>query len=450
MATSSTPSLRIIESTTIGFPPGSTPSLTSIPLTYFDIIWCHIPPVQRLFFYSFPHPTSYFLSSTLPSLKSSLSLTLTKYFPLAGVIKPISGTDKETKHEIYCMQNDSVNLTVAESHDDFQHLSRQHARLVSHLKPLVPCLMKCDESKQLFAVQITVFPDQGVVIGTAVDHMACDGTSSMQFVQSWAATCHSGLDSSSLGPVINRSLLPDPSDLYSFLSNLGPKEPPCKEKSQAPPMEPDVVLASFTLTPDHIQALKRLILCEAKERSTSFHCSTLVVAFAYAWISRVKAHGFESNNKHSLLIPANFRARFQPPLPPTYFGNCVGACIAQIEFDDLASQNGLFLTAEAIGRSIEGLSVGKLRENWIKTVELLGNPCMLTAAGSPKFKVYDVDFGWGKPVLVNILPASKSGVIAVADSKDVQGGVEIGIVLPWHAMVCFEKYFVSGLEILHL
>ncbi|KAJ3692233.1 hypothetical protein LUZ60_012583 [Juncus effusus] len=448
MAISSVPSLRIIESTSIGFPPGSTPSLTSIPLTYFDILWRRIPPVQRLFFYSFPHPTSYFLSSTLPSLKSSLSLTLANFFPLAGVINPISGTGKDTKYVIYCTENDSVNLTVAESHDDFHHLTRQHARLVSHLKPLVPCLTKCDESKQLFAIQITVFPDQGVVIGIAVDHTTCDGTSSMQFVQSWAATCQSGIFDSSSVPVINRSLLPDPSDLYSFVSNLGPKKPPSKEESQAPPMEPDadVVLASFTLTPDHIQGLKGLILGEAKERSASFHCSTLVVAFAYAWIARVKAHGFESNNKHSLLFPANFRARLQPPLPPTYFGNCVGACLAQIEFDDLASKNGLFLTAEAIGKSIEGLSVGKLRENWIKTVENFGNPCMLNVAGSPRFKVYDVDFGWGKPVMVNIIPGSNTGAMAVADSK--QGGVEIGVVLPRRAMDCFEKYFIGGLEIL--
>ncbi|KAJ3692232.1 hypothetical protein LUZ60_012582 [Juncus effusus] len=439
-------SLRIIESTSVGLPSDSTPSLTSVPLTYFDILWYGLPPVERLFFYNFPRPTSYFLSSTLPSLKSSLSLTLAKFYPLAGVIRPIFGADKETKHEIYCTENDSVWFTVAESHDDFQHLSSQDARLVSRLEPFVPSLTKCGESKH-FAIQVTVFPDQGVVIGIAVNHAVCDGTSSMQFVQSWAATCHYGVFDCSSDPVINRALVSDPSDLYSFLLNMAPKEPPSKEKShQAPPLDPDMVLASFTLTRDHIQGLKRLILRKAEERSASFHCSTLVVAFVYAWITHVKAHGFESNNKHSLLFTADFRARVQPPLPPMYFGNCVGACISQIEFDDLISENGLFLTAEAIGKSIEGLSVGKLRENWIKALELFSNPpCLLTTAGSPKFRVYDVDFGWGKPIRVDIFSVSKSGALATAESRDVQGGVEIGLALPQHVMDCFKKYFVSGL-----
>ncbi|KAJ3692230.1 hypothetical protein LUZ60_012580 [Juncus effusus] len=442
------PSLRCIESASIGLPPGSTPNVASIPLTYFGIPWFGMPPVKRLFFYNFPHPTSYFLSSILPSLKSSLSLTLAKFYPLAGVMRPISSTEKETKHEIYCTENDSVWFTVAESHDDFQHLSRQDARLVSRLEPFVPFLTKCDEFKQLFAVQATVFPDQGVVIGIAVNHAACDGTSSMQFVQSWAATCQSGVFNSSSDPVINRALLSDPSDLYSFLSNLGTKELPSKKESQAPSMDPNMVLASFTLTRDHIQGLKRLILHKAEERSTSFHCSTLVVALAYAWITHVKACNFESNNKHSLLLPADFRARFQPPLPLTYFGNCVGACISQIEFDDLISDNGLFLAAEAIGKSIEGLSVGKLRENWFKAVELFSNrPCLLTTAGSPKFRVYEMDFGWGKPVRVDMFSISKTGALAMAESGDVQGGVEIGLALPQHVMDCFEKCFVSDLQI---
>ncbi|KAJ3678613.1 hypothetical protein LUZ60_002416 [Juncus effusus] len=440
---SSSPSLRIIETSSIGLSPGSTPLLTSIPLTYYDIPWTATSPVERLFFYNFPHPTSYFLSSTLSSLKSSLSLTLAKFYPLAGVIRPTS----DKKCEIYCTENDSLLLTVAESSDDFQHLSSQHARLVSRLEPLVPHLMRSDEFKQLFAVQVTVFPDQGLVIGIVVRHEACDGTSSMQFIQSWAAMCQSGMLDPAFNPVIDRAFVSDPTDLYSLFSNLASNMISSSGGNRTP-MDPNMVQASFTLTRDHIERLRNVTLRKAEEKNTHFHCSTLVIAFAYAWISHVKARGIAGNNKHYLIFPADFRARIQPPLPAMYFGNCVGGCITEMESDELISQNGFFLTAEAIGKSIEGLSSGtEFIEVWIRIFELLSNPYMLSAAGSPKFRVYDVDFGWGRPIRVDILSVSKTGALAIAESREERGGVEIGLALPRHVMDCFEKYFASGLEI---
>ncbi|KAJ3678612.1 hypothetical protein LUZ60_002415 [Juncus effusus] len=441
-SSSSSPSLRIIETSSIGLP-ASTPIITSIPLTHYDIPWSVTCPVERLFFYNFPHPTSYFLSSVLSSLKSSLSLTLAKFYPLAGVIRPTS----DIKYEIYCTENDSVDLTVAESSDDFQHLSSQNARLVSRLEPVVPCLKGSNKSKKLFAVQVTIFPDRGLVIGIAVRHDACDGTSSMQFVQSWAAMCRSGVFDSSLNPVIDRALASDPTDLYSLLYNLASKMINSSKENQAP-MDPNMVQASFTLTRDHIGRLKNVILCKAEEKNTSFHCSTLVIAFAYAWISHVKARGVSTNNKHNLLFPADFRVRLQPPLPPTYFGNCVKPCIVEMDSDDLISQNRLFMAAEALGKCIEGLSSGeKFREDWIRVFELLANPCSLTVAGSPKFRVYEVDFGWGRPARVDILSVSKTGALAMAESREERGGVEIGLALPQRVMDCFEKHFVGALEI---
>ncbi|AES77682.1 anthocyanidin 3-O-glucoside-6-O-malonyltransferase, putative [Medicago truncatula] len=52
------------------------PSETSLPLTFFDILWLRLPPVQRIFFYEFPHQTSLFFNTLLPKLNQSLSLTL--------------------------------------------------------------------------------------------------------------------------------------------------------------------------------------------------------------------------------------------------------------------------------------------------------------------------------------------------------------------------------------
>ncbi|WVZ06221.1 hypothetical protein V8G54_019567, partial [Vigna mungo] len=60
------------------------PTEESFALTFFDILWLRLPPVQRVFFYEFHHPTDVFYDTLLPKLKRSLSLALGHFFPLAG------------------------------------------------------------------------------------------------------------------------------------------------------------------------------------------------------------------------------------------------------------------------------------------------------------------------------------------------------------------------------
>ncbi|XP_078152609.1 anthocyanin 5-aromatic acyltransferase-like [Carex rostrata] len=428
---------------------GTTPSHASLPFTFLDIFWLNKSSVDRLFFYPYRHPTAHFLSSHLPSLKHSLSLTLTAYYPLAGGYRRKLGTDDEIV--LHYNEGDGVCFTVAECVDHrFEDLASDHERDVSHLDCLVPLLPKPkddEESKPVLAVQVTVFPEQGIVIGTSVHHVVCDGTTSMQFMHTWAKTCLSGTVLSSQVPIFDRSLVPDPSNLYSFfyseIQNVLKSAPEGIDKNNT---GSNLVVAAFTFEKRHIQRLKQLILNKAEQRKiSSFHCSTIVIAFAYVWTCYVRAKGIDSSKRAGMGIPADVRARIQPPIPTEYFGNCIALCFASANVADLVQDDGIVVAAEAIGKAVAQSSESlKSARNWMREAAAFKVVPFLKVAGSPKFRVYDVDFGFGRPMKVEIVSATKTGAMSVAESRDEQGGIQIGIGFPKEEMDYFEKCFLDG------
>lgn len=296
-------------------------------------------------------------------------------------------------------------------------------------------------------MQVTVFPHQGVVVGTIMHHAACDGSSYTLFRQTWAAAaaaarrssgCDISVDAHPVGPVVDRSLVPDPRGvLYSlfYQSVSGKSLIPAPASSPA-----DVVLASFTIRSSHIRALKG-----------AFRCSTAAVTFAFAWISYVRARELQAkgNDKVYLGIPVDFRSRMRPPLPAEYFGNCIGPCHAEAEAADLSGPNGLAVAAEAVDRAIKSMASagfeGAEPEKWLEMMRGLPGEAILIIAGSHRFGVYDADFGWGRPAHVDLTSVARTGVVAVAESGEEEGGVEIGLALPRNEMDSFQIHFAQGL-----
>lgn len=309
-------------------------------------------------------------------------------------------------------------------------LSSGRARGSALLQQSVPPLPQSYMSRPLLAVQVTIFPQQGIASGVTLDHTACDGTSSTQFMHLWAATCRSRDKVPCAHVVIDRTLIPDPSNLFSVfydeMVRRGLSNSKGKDKTSSHSALSRMVLASFTLKQEHIQRLKKMVSKKAQELKKSFHCSTLVVAFAYTWVGHVRAQCICSNKKSCFVLSADFRARIQPPLPTTYFGNCVLPCIAEAEPIDLMSNNGVIVAAEAIGKAIDGLSASlKSTDYIVNFFASLDKISLLASAGSPKFRVYNVDFRWGKPAKVEVASVARTGAVPVADSREEQGGLGI-------------------------
>ncbi|XP_074560026.1 LOW QUALITY PROTEIN: phenolic glucoside malonyltransferase 2-like [Curcuma longa] len=298
------------------------------------------------------------------------------------------------------------------------------------------------------AVQVTLFPNRGLALAVTVHHSACDGSSSTRFVSSWACRASGREKEAPTPPSFDRSSVPNPNDAYSkFFSSLA-----AAAQNIGPMMvqfaPPDAVIGTVTLTADDLRKLKEMV--SSKMNNSAFHCSNIVATYAYAWVSLVKARGHNEDTTLHVMFPGNCRERIQPPLPAEYFGNCIIGSFVHAKAVDLTGEDGVAAAARLIGEAIEQFKEDPLKDadKWPEKYRAIALQRPLRVAGSPGFKVYDVDFGWGRPVKVDMPSITWAGAISVSESRDESGGVEIGLVAPKTEMDEFQTHFSNGLKLL--
>ncbi|KAL4382645.1 Malonyl-CoA:anthocyanidin 5-O-glucoside-6''-O-malonyltransferase [Arachis hypogaea] len=388
----------------------SLPSSTSLPLTFFDILWLRLPPVQRVFFYEFPNQPSLFYDTILPKLKHSLSLALTYYFPLAGILNWPHDSNKPI---ITYNVGDTLSLIVAESDADFNHLSGSDLCEASEVHHLVPELTISDDQASVLALQVTLFPNHGFSIGITSHHAVLDGKTSTSFIKSWAYLCNKLGDSSSspcdlppeLSPFLDREIVEDPKGveakyLSDWLKQGGPN--------------------NRSLKVWNLQGPQDSIRAKAEKVNT---------------------------NRVFVGLNVDCRSRLDPPLPPTYFGNCIGGRLAVAETKGLLGEDGIVVAVQSLSNALETLKDGVLSgaENWSSLLhDGLHDGKFMSAAGTPRFEVYGNDFGWGKPKKVEMVSIDRTGAFCFSDSSNGDG-VEIGLVSNKESMDTFASLFLQGL-----
>lgn len=105
------------------------------------------------------------------------------------------------------------------------------------------------------------------------------------------------------------------------------------------------------------------------------------------WQVVTEAHGQPEDKESMLHIPVEWRSRIQPSLPLGYLGNA--------RYHKINS--------------------------WAR------------------FHIYDVDFGWGKPLYVGFCGILRKGITVVHPSPIKYGGLLYTIFLPKEQMQVFEK-----------
>ncbi|OMP07558.1 Transferase [Corchorus olitorius] len=488
--------VEFLDNIQVSPPPGSVPT-TSLPLTPFDLQWCFAPGtvvvVERLFFYEFPHPTTYFMETTVPTLKRSLSHALQYFFPCAANIMCPHPPGKP--YILYKDGDDFVTFTVAESAADFNHVVANYPRDVKLLHPFVPQLPPsrvAEDGTRVFpilAIQVTVFPNSGVCIGTTYNHVAGDGKSFMHFMRCWASLNKSDLTClEHPPPLINKDVIKVSKELeldslrvYSdwiscFNQNLGTSHGKDKvrgpEEQHSTPHSPrmdsennlieleseDKVRATFVLGQAHVERLKQLVRAQDVESGAQLHISTFVVVCAFIWVCLIKSkesassHDDDDLDKFYSFLFA-FDGRNMLEIPVTYFGNCIRPCVADVTKSEIIrGENGIVVAAaKAIGNKIKEAGSSGLQgaEHWISDITERGEPGRITAvAGSPKLKVYEIDFRWGKPCKVELTHIDRDGAMALAECRDEQRGIEVALALNKNHMNEFISVFEQNLKLL--
>ncbi|CAH8363826.1 unnamed protein product [Eruca vesicaria subsp. sativa] len=453
--------IQIVEVSRVSPTPNSTNSLT-IPLTFFDIPWLVFNPVKRVFFYKLTTESTrdHFNTSILPNLKLSLSHVLGYYLPLSG---RVTWAQHEPKPTIIVSQNDAVTLTIAETDSDFSLLSSYGQRPASELHTLLPELPVSDDSATTLSLQITLFPDQGFSIGVSAHHAVLDGKTSTMFVKAWAHLCKQHLEENSdlfslpetLTPFLDRSFFKNQTgldeEMVKIVRTLKQDETKTSRSlSPIPAWESgdDVVFATLVLSRSDVSRLRERV----KNPSQLLHLSTFVVSYAYVWTCLVKARGEEDTERTvSFLFVADFRERLHPPLPATYFGNCVfpAGSYNDKTAEDFSGEGGFVTAVEILSGLVRGLGSREIETvagEFKSSFDCLGVTSQFgSLAGSTRLGVYESDFGWGRPVKVDVV-SIEGDRISMAERRDESGGIELGVCMKKAELDLVMTLFYSGLQ----
>ncbi|KAI7742013.1 hypothetical protein M8C21_029273, partial [Ambrosia artemisiifolia] len=301
--------------------------------------------------------------------------------------------------EIRYVEGDSVAVTFAECNNlDFNYLIGNHPRECDKFYHLIPLLGRTTKVSDyitipVFAVQVTLFPNCGISIGITNHHSLCDTNTMFCFLKAWTSIAQSsGSDESFLAngtlPIYDR-LVKYPKRDESYLKKAKDEE-----------------------TYNEEYKLPRLSGPTDKVRATS---------------------------------------RIEPPIPAAYFGNCLLPCLNIARTSVITGKEGFLAAAELIGENLNKMLTDK--EGVLKEKEPMENlfvdgwPTRITGvAGTPKFKFYDLDFGFGTPKKYEIVSIDYNGSISISSCREANEDLEIGVCLSATEMDVFVGSFKSGLE----
>ncbi|KAK4418749.1 Phenolic glucoside malonyltransferase 1 [Sesamum alatum] len=197
------------------------------------------------------------------------------------------------------------------------------------------------------------------------------------------------------------------------------------------------VRATYVLQKNDIQILENLAL--AREPGV-VHLLSFTVTSCYVWACLVKSAAeageeVDDDEPEYFGFAVDARNRLDPPVPATYFGNCLAFVVTESTHGLLRGSAGFVIAVKLVGELIRQKVKNKeeiLRDadDWMVKYgsELLGKRT-LGVVGSPKFDLYDTDFGWGKPEKYESVSIDGYGSMSLCKSREFEGGLEIVVCL---------------------
>lgn len=379
------------------------------------------------------------VDSLVSILKLSLSKTLSHFPALAGRLT----TDPAGHVHILC--NDSGV--------EFVHARAKHLFLDDILSPLdVPICFReffafdntlsySGHHKPLAAVQVTEIGD-GIFIGLTVNHAVTDGTSFWNFFNTFAEITK-GSKKISKSPDFRRDTVFNSPAILRF-----PKGGPSATFSGDEPLRERI----FHFTRESILKLKlkanqKLItngvtdgkiteLFKTGKINPTDEISSFQSLCAQLWRSVTRARNLDKTKPTTFRMAVNCRHRLEPRLEPLYFGNAIQSIPTVALVGDVLS-NDLPWSADLLHQNVvahDDATVRRGVKDWESNPRLfpLGNPdgASITMGSSPRFPMYDNDFGWGRPVAVRSGKANKfDGKISAFPGRDGDGSVDLEVVL---------------------
>ncbi|KAG2239176.1 hypothetical protein Bca4012_023942 [Brassica carinata] len=368
-------------------------------------------------------------------LKTSLSETLSRFYPLAGRQEGLS----------ICCNNEGVIFTEARTDlllsDFLRNLS------TDSLAAFLPEIEQGESAGTwpLLRVKVSFFGSgSGVAVTVGISHRICDASSLLTFVQGWAATakgtttCTPHFAGAAIYPPPHASFKsPSIDDLYEFRGKC--------------------ITNRLVFKSSKIDELKR------KAASESVPVPTRVEAImSLIWRCAANASRSNSVSPKSTLMTQAMDLRLRIPsnvLPQDSIGN-LQTCFflkrgaeSELEIDEMVAdfRKTKEEVSEMIKENVQGydndttITTTALGQNLLSVMGSFMSECykpdidLYTMTSWCKKPFYEVDFGWGNPVWMG--PASHTVYdnmvfVVLMDSKDGKD-VEAWVGLPEQDMPVF-------------
>jgi shikimate O-hydroxycinnamoyltransferase len=355
-------------------------------------------------------------------LKAALAKALVPYYPLAGRL----GVDSDGRPVIDCA-GQGVLFVVAHSDLTVDDLSTFHPS--PELKRLFVPRVEDYSPALMCGIQVNFLKCGGVALGMTLHHVAVDAISAFNFFQAFSAFSRDvdGASAAALQqPFHDRTLLRarsppvvHPDALTVFCPRLAPSD-------HAPPGA--VVNEIFVFSKDQVAALKRACTSGDGGGRVSIFCAFS----AHVWRCLCAARRLPLDDTTRLTFPANVRRSVKPPLPDSYFGNGIVMLGTAGKVGEITGSEQLAAVAARIRDVIDRMD-DELVHSVIDYMHMAGSQTAFPAGSMPETElrvvswrgmpVFDADFGWGKPLVVQRAVQPRAGIVYLIDG--VGGSVRI-------------------------
>nr|ABK24638.1 unknown [Picea sitchensis] len=392
---------------------------------YCDLITFDLPYVtfhynQKIMLY--PSPSQGF-ASVVESLQKGLSEALVHFYPLAGRLC----MDEDGILKVDC-NGAGVDFIEASSDVGLADLTDcdSSSDVMQGLVPYADTLNLDGFFLPMVGVQVTKLSD-GVVIGIAINHLIVDGYSTWHFMSSWAELCR-GSSVICLPPSHDRAVARntkvklniDPPTRDSYVNGT--------KTEKRPPLRSKIFHFSKKMM-DEIKAA-----ANKNREGKPFSCFQALGAHLWQGVTRARKLAPEDITVFTLFIDC--RTRIDPPLPRSYFGNAIQGIYGFTAVGLLLS-NGPSFAANMLQQVIDShgaKAIKQKNEEWEKNPKLYGfsdaGMNCVTVGSSPRFEVYENDFGWGRPVRVRSGCNNKfDGMVYLYPGQEGGGSVDVEIAL---------------------
>ncbi|KAH9751456.1 hypothetical protein WN944_006341 [Citrus x changshan-huyou] len=361
-------------------------------------------------------------------LKSSLSKTLTKFYPFAGRLKD--------DFSIVCNDQGAEYVEALANGFLSEYLQKPDQKLLRDFHPF-----KYAESSAagigdpMLRIQATFFKCGGLAIAVCTHHKLIDGSSVGTFVNSWTATARADCQSSSISN-INKQVIPAFVAATFF---------PASESFVPLPFHNAPTEANrYVFDASKIDQLRAKVASASVPRP-----SRVEVLTALIWkCAKAASRSNLGYSRPSLSVHAmNVRAVAKPPLPENSVGNSVGYVTAQASGNEIETVQDLVLSLRKAKAeySKKGLQTVLETKNLFHIPESLQDKFekeeidFYTFSSTVNFPFYELaDFGWGKPVHVTISNYVISNLFVLMDTND-RKGIEVLVFLSPEDLALFER-----------